>query len=589
MDPAEWTDSEWWSWAMQVNQESKTDAESSVGTELDEHFHDRAKFAMAAMVRSLQRRQEYVPFSVTSQLGFASQVMPHGSASSCLIMAEDHPRSLNILKGWYAEHPADFALAEGRSMISTMVPMRTGDSSSLASNCLTPCGGLIIERTGYNVHKTQNAIRVVPLSESQAALFRAKLFELDTYFGARPLLFRGDGSQSAGLRDQRLAADCSAALKGATGDPSARPHSVRAATLQEIAWPGWERLAAALLNGAASASVCRVWTEEQTSDWTWLARAAAMSGQGDLRSAAGNYLAGWHLLYGIYASASLHDLDPGPAFLRQLGIKDGAFRQARSRALRQSSSFLSENSFNAWGWVTAQIMGSKTLPAAVLAKKASQQDSISVTPPKPDHVAPASAEIVRQKLSYLTFRTLGLTSQMALEKTGVPLSSMLALESVFPAESLIAQAVARARQGPEKRGQAANIRMAESENGWLCMSWLLHMSSEHYRLMQQLFFRDSFKTLNPSVVLRQVASSIPAAFSLQVQLGAAHVSPADLSALAALGPGLTIVTNARIGARPVVSVHLRHTKNLVVSARLTALARLHFLVIDAYRQLPAKG
>jgi hypothetical protein len=156
-------------------------------------------------------------------------------------------------------------------------------------------------------------------------------------------------------------------------------------------------------------------------------------------------------------------------------------------------------------------------------------------------------------------------------------------------ESLIAQAVARARKGPEKRGQAANIRMAESENGWLCMSWLLQMSSDHYRLMQQLFFRDGSKTLNTSVVLQQVASSIPAAFALQVQLGAAHVSPADLSALAALGPGLTIVTNPRIGARPVVSVHLRHSKNLVVSARLTALARIHFLVIDAYRQLTAKG
>lgn len=589
VDPAEWTDSEWWSWAMQVNQESKTDAKPSSGNESDGHFHDRAKFALAAMVRSLQRRQEYVPFSVTSKLGFASKVMPHGSASSCLILSEDHPRSLIILREWYAEHPADFALVEGRSMISTMVPMRTGDSSSLSTNCLTPNGGLVIERAGYNVHKTQNAIRVVPLGEMQAGLFRAKLIELDTYFGARPLLFRGDGSPAAGLRDQRLAADWSTALKCATGDHSARPHSVRAATLQEIAWPGWERLAAALLNGAASASVCRAWTDVQASDWTRLARAAAMSGQGDLRSAAGNYLAGWHLLHGIHASASLADLNPGAVFLQQLGIKDDAFRQARSRALRQSTPSISGNSFDAWRWVTAQIMGSKTLSAAVPAKKAAQQDSVKATPLKQDDVAPAGAERVRQELSYLTLRTLGLTSQMALEKTGVPLSSTTALESVLPAESSIAQAVARARQGPEQRAQAAHVRMAESENGWLCMSWLLYMNFRDYKLMQQLFFRDSLESANPSVVLRQVASSIPTAFSLQAQLGAAHVSPADLSALAALSPALTIVTNPRIGARPVVSVHLRHTKNLVVSARLTALARIHFLVIDAHRQLSAKG
>lgn len=592
VDPTEWTDNEWWSWVMHVNQESKTDSAPSGSNESDGHFHDRAKFAMAAMVRSLQRRQEYVPFAVTAKLELTSQMMPHGSASSCLILAEDHSRTLNILKEWYAEHPADFALVDTRSTINTMVPMRTGDSSSLLRNCLTPHGGLVIERTGYNVHKTQNAIRVVPLSESQAVFLRAKLIELDTYFGERPLLLRGDGSPAAGQRDQRLAADWSAALKCATGDPSARPRSVRAATLQEIAWPGWERLAATLLNSAASASVCRAWTDAQASDWTRLARAAAMSGQGDLRSAAGNYLAGWHLVYGIYASASLHDLNPGPAFLRQLGITDNAFRQARSRAQRRLNTPISqkaEKSFDTWEWVTAQIMNSKTLPAAIPAKKAQQQDRVSATPSKQDDIAPATAETVHKKLSYLTLRALGLTREMALEKTGIPLSSTVALESVLPAESLIARAVARSRQGPERRGQAADVRMAESENGRLCLSWLQHMDSTDYRSMQQLFFRDSLATPNPCAVLRKIAPSIPVAFSLQVQFGEAHVRPADLSALAALSPMLIIITNPQIGSRPVVSVHLRHTKNLVVSARLTALARIYFLVIDAYRQLNAKG
>ena len=206
-----------------------------------------------------------------------------------------------------------------------------------------------------------------------------------------------------------------------------------------------------------------------------------------------------------------------------------------------------------------------------------------------DGVLPAAAAPAHQKLRYLTLRALGLTSNMALEKTGVPLSSTVALESVLPAEHLIAHAVARGRQGPDARGQEADRKMAESENGWLCMAWLKRMDSRDYKLIRKLFFRDSLVTPSSSAALRQIAPSIPTALSLHVQLGAADVRPAELSALAALGAALTVVTNPRIGARPMVSVHLRHTKNLVVSARLTAVVRIHFLVIDAYRRLPQES
>lgn len=588
-DPGEWDDTEWSSWMTVVNRASKTDAPLPAGNEAEEHLHDRAKFAIGALVRGLQRRQEYVPFAVWSQLFTSQTVLPHGSASSCLILAEDHAQSLSILKCWYAEHPSDFALVEGRSMLSSMVPLRTGDSASLSNNCLTPRGGLVIERAGYNVHKTQNAIRVAPLTDAQSCALRAKINELDTYFGARPLLFRDDGSPVAGLRDQRLTADWSAALKQATRDSSARPHSVRAATLQQIAWPGWQRLGTQILNSDISPKGCRTWTEGQARDWTRLARAAAMSGQGDLRSAAGNYLAAWHLVYGIYASATLHNSVPGPQFLRQLCIPATAFRQARSRATRRLNPQPSTDSFDVWCWVTAQIIGKKTLTAASPPPEiATRSFKNSETPSIVANVGPTVTNTVFRKLSYLTLRALGLPREMALEKTQVSLSSTVALESVLPAENLIAEAVARARKGPERRGQAATVQLAGSETGLLCLSWLQHMDLTDYKLMRQLLFRSKFVEVgapSPAMFLRQIAQSIPPMLSLHVQFGAGHVKPADLSALAFLGPTLNIVTNTRIGACPVVSVHLRNAKNLVVSARLTALVRIHFLVIDAYLHL----
>ena len=120
-----------------------------------------------------------------------------------------------------------------------MVPVRSGDVSSLASDCLTPAGGLVIKRAGYDVHKNQNAVRVIPLSLQEAQIVRAKIETLNSHFGDRPLLLRGHGSVVDGLRDHRLAAEWGAALKLAVADASARPHSIRATTLQEIAWPDW--------------------------------------------------------------------------------------------------------------------------------------------------------------------------------------------------------------------------------------------------------------------------------------------------------------------------------------------------------------
>lgn len=590
VDPTEWNDNEWSSWVIQVEQNSKTDETLSSGDEANGHLHHRAKYALLALVESLQRRQEYVPFAVRLQLEVTSQaVTPHSSASSCLILAEDHPRCLSILKGWHSEHPVDFSLVEGRSLLSTMVPLRTGDSASLSNNCLTPHGGLVIERAGYNVHKTQNAIRIVPLSDAQSAVVRAKLNELNTYLGARRLLFRGDGSPAAGHRDQRLAADWSAALKQATGDPAARPHSIRAATLQEIAWPGWQGLATQALNGEVTPRGCRIWTEEQARVWDRLATAAAVSGQGGLRSAAGNYLAGWHLVYSFHASASLHDTVPGPKFLQQLGIKDTALRQARSRAKRRVMTRPLTESIDEWGWVTAQIMRVKPQGHSPSSEAlATDRAKAFETLPLLVNTAPAAADTALQKLRYLALRSLGMASEMALEKINLTLSSRVALERVLPSEDLIAEAVARTRQGPEGRAQVATLTLAESDNGLLCLSWLRSMDLTNYRLIRLLFFREGLvghNTPNLSMGLRKIAPSIPTEFSLNVQMGAAHVKPAELSALASVGPALNVITNPRIGARPVVSLQLRNTKNQVVRARLTALIRIHFLVIDAYREL----
>lgn len=94
-------------------------------------------------------------------------------------------------------------------------------------------GGVVISRQGYNQHKTENAIRVAPVSATCAAQLRSLRADLASYTGPKDLLLRLDGSDAAGLRDSQLMEIWSAALKIGTGDPKARPHSVRAAALRK--------------------------------------------------------------------------------------------------------------------------------------------------------------------------------------------------------------------------------------------------------------------------------------------------------------------------------------------------------------------
>jgi hypothetical protein len=601
VDPQDWEDGEWSAWVTQVNRVCATGEPSALAVNDGGDLVDRAKHALIALVSSLIRRCEYVPPEVKSKLAFMSgTISPHGSASACLISTRNHVRAVEILKEWNEDFPGDYALAECRSIVSQMVPLRAGDISSLTTCCLTPGGGLVMERVGYDTHKTQNAVRVVPLSEHQASQLRGKINELQRYFGERPLLLRGDGSIESGRRDERLATDWGSALKEATDDPQARSHSARAATLQEIAWPGWQQVAQKILNSRIGPRELRDWVDKQEKDWTRLSKAAVMAGQGDLRSAFGHYLAGWPMVYAIFAGASLEQKAPGLGFLKQLGISPVSLRQARSRSRRRANDKTSSvDAFDVWRWVSNQAL-----------KKNLQRGNLPMLSPAPaetgDSASPSavgepingalcdlsSAGNHQDRLTYLTVRSMGLRQELAVERTGLRFRVAVELETISPPESMVATALRRGRQGPQARGQAANINMALSQTGSMLLLWLCRMTPMEYSMVKQLFFRDHLQHPRmPDKVIfwRQIAESLPPELSVHVRIGAKHLSPAEISRLSALAPAVKFVPDPRIGARPVISLFLRNQKNLVVSARLTAVARSYCLAIDALHPFSSSG
>ncbi|WP_157077076.1 hypothetical protein [Curvibacter delicatus] len=259
----------------------------------------------------------------------------------------------------------------------------------------------------------------------------------------------------------------------------------------------------------------------------------------------------------------------------------------------------SANAFDVWRWVTNQThkqnfrRGEVPTPSPAPAAIDRPASPMAVSDPISATICdPTSAANDQERLTYLTVRSLGLRQEMAVEKTGIRLRVAADLEAALPPESMIATAVRRGRQGPQARGQAANINMALSETGLILLSWLRGMEPMDYSMIRQIFFRDEpqrHRLPDKVIYWRRIAESLPPALSVHVRIGAKHLTPVEISHMTALAPAVKLVPDPRIGERPVISLFPRNAQNLVVSARLTAVARSYCLAIDALVQFVNTG
>ena len=575
-DPEDWTQDEWICFLQSTQQlASPSSIRETHG------LCERVRHAALALVHSLRRRQIQVPMGVLELLHEHADPVPGSSSSSVLLRGADMTRALQIARSWLSESPADALLVEIRAVLSHELPLRAGDVSSLAWDCLTQAGGIVINRQGYNQHKTENAISVAPVSATCAAQLRSLRADLASYTGATDLLLRLDGSHAAGLRDSQLMEIWSAVLKVATGDPKARPHSVRAAALQERAWPGWEKAAAEWLSkGTSDTQRLEQWIESLQSDWTRTASAAAAAGHGDLRPALGNYLAGWPLIRAMTAEYLLRRQPMGPGLVRQVGLNAAALRKARSRCALTGAA--APQPFDDWSWLRQGLLRRKVSP-----QQQPQHLPQTVSPLALNRSDPQRASRF-DSAQYLVLRTLGLTKHRAIESTGIPISVALELEGAVPDDDTKAELTRRARSSARERGVEANIKVARSEDGIQIVDWLIGMDRstlDFFRLCVLREHAGSAKVYNYRL-WQSVVESMPPRFSLVLRRGKAHLTPEEFRSLRSLDGQLKLKVDESIGERPVVSLAPRAKENQVLSARLTAVLRAAlFITTNMY----AKG
>lgn len=604
-DPYEWSDGHWEHWLYSLNAELVgTSSSSTDRTDLDHEtntdkpaLHKRVKDAVGRLVRNLISREHWVPSSIRSVVAESDEKLPSGSASSCLVTESDVQRSILISNSWLEDQPLNKLMVEMRAQIQFLIPTRSGDISNLRIDGITPNGWLVIERVGYKNIKTENSVRVfrIPASlQRSLAEFRGRLLQFQPH---AEFMLRGDGTPDAGARDATLINIFSAALKYSTGDPRARPHSLRASALQNLAWPGWQPLAALMLDAQASPRDCETWCTS-TTEWTRMAYAAGDAGHADLRAAFGNYLSAWQLIFGIRVMALLNTTAPRPGFLRQLGIDPAALRKFRQRSLGAECE---------WGWLFSRVSKSSVEEIRAHAQGAGQADSTSKSidhpspveavsvastqPMPPSDLAPESGyfaprsktqtiSIRGEELEYMCARILGMPTFEAVERAGLGLARATELDAGLPAKELILSAACRARGMAQDRGRNGNLNTLFSEKGQQILSWIRRLQTDDLTTAFQFAFKLTTRGLSDvrmTEFWRSLFTDLPATCALHIHRGQRHIQDAERSFLLTNSSVAITLIDGEVGEVPAIRLLTRAIDNRVVGSRLNSVFRASLL------------
>jgi hypothetical protein len=575
-DPFEWEEDTWVEFIDLISNACGTAEGIS-----DEELHPRAKHALSALVRSLMRRKHWVPTAVLRRLNEPTETAhPFDSASSVLLSREDLKMATERMTEWLGDDPATLQLAQTRALICSCVPARAGEISSLPFDCLTEAGGLVIRRVGFNVHKTESSLRVIPLLSEAVLQVEQARQTVKLFVPNADLLLRGAGQSDDVMRDNRARDHWHEALKSVTGDTRARPHSVRASTLQEMTWPGWQEISTKLIRGRLSRSEACSWRTMLQTEWHRLAVATSTAGQSGISSAIGHYLAGWPLVHSTQTLAQIPDEPVSPLLLEQLQIKPSTLRQAKSRSERDRRNKNSDETFCGWSWLEGRI-DRCTCPTPETSESKSRAAVKKQTIDK--GIAGPQILITANQLDqvrYLCVRGLGISTEVGHLKVGVSWSEATALDPLVPTDDELKASVKRARNEPGKRGKSGDIDLCLSPLGTEILVWLNQLPHRTLEFLLAAMFRDmsvDVYVFEDPERWQEVVEKIPHSLRLQVRKGKSHIDAQDLNNARRSDLRFQLIPDPKLGRRPAVRVTLAAQDNRVMSARITSVVRLALL------------
>lgn len=572
-DPLDWTELGWEFFirnieARHCNQQFKFGDSLSSGT----------RDALGALARSLARRQHGLPSDIWCHIKPSDGVAaPRNSASATLITEFDRSDTEALLSKVLGNYQPNLVRARFRIQMGTLIPMRTGEYGNLKRAFLTGSGGIVIERSGFNSIKNQQSVRVWQLDSSDLFKVKNLAHEIGKYVCAGDLLLRGRGSGQDNEQDLRSVGTLGWALKLATGDPKARLHSLRATTLQNLAWPGWQSACSKYLNFELSARERASWVGERKRAWLSTSTAAAAAGHSGISAAIHYYQAGWPLVHAVHAGALSDELDVSAAYLETLGLSATAYRQAKSRANRQCL-----NTFSVFDWFEQQLkkrVREKETKFNLPSKKLTDSP-----PPSASRVDTSGnakvTELERTNLIFLALRAMGEASTSAQNRLLLPDCVVARLNSLLPKEEEISECVRRARHGPTPRAISGQLNLLHTDWGQEQIDWVVGLNAEQFdcACYSLLWFLPHRKGPNRwlSFDWKELTTHLPHHLKLKIQRGTLHISEDDLK----------VEKNAKfffkaerdLGSRHRASIAIKEQPdNRVFSARLTSITQILLL------------
>jgi len=576
-DPYDWGEQAWMDFVETVEKHF-SDKDFKYGDVLT----DGSRNALGALLRSLHRRAISVPRNLWTYVSDTEGITaPHDSASSTLLTEEDLLASDLMIGRTLGDYPPNVLRCRFRLRCGQIIPMRAGDFANFKRSFTTPAGGLIIERSGFNNIKNQQSVRIWQLGLQEVEALHNVASTLSAYVTNGDLLLRGTGRGSDNEEDLAASSTLNQTLKLATGDPKARMHSLRATTLQNLAWPQWQSLTARFLKFEVNAREINAWTTDRWNTWLSTARAAGAAGHSGIASALHNYLAGWPLVHVLHASALSSELTVSSAYIESLGLSITALRQARSRVNRKAPL-----SFVLQDWLQQQLRAQLHSNGAFNGRVFKVVEHTA--PPSKPYLKPEQA--LRQEtssLQYLVSRALGEPQAAVQNRLLMGASVCQNLERRVLPEDLIAECSQRARAGAEPRAIAAHQKLLNSPEGKDLIDWIQTLSQQKFdiALYSFVWFLPLPAGYRPWTLnqWQTIADSLPTHIAIRLHRGEAHLTDEEVRFVAQ--QNLLVKPERDLGSRLRANLFVRtEPNNRVKTARLSTVFRILLLSMYSLNQ-----
>lgn len=413
----------------------------------------RAHDALQRLFNVLSRDGFEIPDEAWQAIGGAIVYQPRISASSTVLFDADIESICESTAAALIDEPL---LAQRQSTkIRTMAkaPLRLGEASCLPYDCITELNALAIATTDFGVDKTKHAPRLIQLENDLAELIKdtAKVSRSIAPGGKWIFRFDDDATQDD-VRCNRLLAEL---IRLRTGEPFARPQSLRANAYQELLWPGWRSILTSFLGGETSAPDCLHWIRATSAEkrWTCAIGSAVAAGHGAVDPGLLHYAGAWALIYAVHYEASLTRTPPGHGWFDRLKLAPESMERARRRAGNEN--------FDPWRWLESGRYDTGNMaplyePTEAAEAAPTPEGPTSKPPGPPTPPIHSTSAIV-----YLVLRALGLNTNAAAHESAIAGRVQEFVEPYRMGRALIADARKRTKQHQQtEKTKASKIQKA---------------------------------------------------------------------------------------------------------------------------------